>query len=105
MVARVLVDDDVDVIQAAVQAQIDEGVQLVVMTGGTGLEGRDVVPEAIEPLFRRAIPGFGELFRMLSYEDVGAAAMLSRATAGMIGKAVCSRFRAPGRPVSWRSTS
>jgi molybdenum cofactor biosynthesis protein B len=58
-------------------------VRAVVFTGGTGVAPRDRTPDAIEPLLERVVPGFGELFRMLSYEDVGSAALLSRALAGL----------------------
>ena len=55
----------------------------IVLTGGTGIAPRDVTPESVEPLLERVIPGFGELFRTLSYEDIGSAALLSRALAGL----------------------
>ena len=89
-----IVDDEIDAIQAAVQRHIQLHLSLVVLTGGTGLTPRDVTPEAVEPLFTRSIPGFGELFRWLSFEQVGAAAMLSRATAGMVGQTAV--FALPG---------
>jgi molybdenum cofactor biosynthesis protein B len=53
------------------------------LTGGTGVAPRDVTPEAVEPLLDRVVPGFGELFRALSYEQIGSAALLSRALAGL----------------------
>lgn len=69
---------------------------VVVVTGGTGLAPRDVTVEAVAPLFEQPVEGFGELFRMLSWEQVGAAAMLSRARAGVArGRAV---FLLPGSP-------
>jgi molybdenum cofactor biosynthesis protein B len=55
----------------------------VIFTGGTGIAPRDVTPDTVEPLLDRGIPGFGEFFRQLSYEEIGSAAMLSRALAGM----------------------
>jgi molybdenum cofactor biosynthesis protein B len=58
-------------------------VQAVVLTGGTGISPRDVTPEAVTPLLERVLPGFGELFRALSYEEIGSAALLSRAVAGV----------------------
>ena len=61
----------------------DESVGIVITTGGTGLTGRDGTPEAVRPLFDKEIAGFGELFRWLSYEDIGSAALLSRAVAGL----------------------
>ena len=88
VVSRGLVEDDVEAIRRTVQRLVDDGVELVVLTGGTGLAAHNVTPEALEPMFVRPIPGFGELFRMLSYEAWGAAAMLSRATAGVIGRTV-----------------
>lgn len=73
-------------------------VDAVVLTGGTGVSPRDLTPEAVEPLLERSIDGFGELFRRLSWDQVGAAAMLSRAGAGIAhGKAV---FYLPGSPAA-----
>ena len=67
---------------------------VLLLNGGTGLGARDGTIEAIAPLLERRIPGFGELFRALSYEEIGSAAMLSRATAGTIGD--CLVFAMPG---------
>jgi molybdenum cofactor biosynthesis protein B len=73
-----------------------EEVDAVVLTGGTGVSPRDITVEAVRPLLERQLEGFGELFRALSYGEIGAAAMLSRATAGVAhGKAV---FVLPGSP-------
>ena len=84
VVARRWVADEREGIRAEVEALLEErSVQVVLLTGGSGLAPRDVTPEALTGLFEREIPGFGELFRMLSYEEIGAAAMLSRATAGV----------------------
>jgi molybdenum cofactor biosynthesis protein B len=58
-------------------------VRAVILTGGTGVAPRDVTPDAVEPLLDRVVPGFGELFRALSYADIGSAALLSRALAGL----------------------
>ena len=69
-------------------------VEAVGFSGGTGVAPRDVTPENVEPLPERAVPGFGELFRMLSYEEIGAAALLSRALAGLVGGRVV--FVIPG---------
>jgi molybdopterin adenylyltransferase len=92
--SRQVVDDDQAVIRSAVVALADRRVPVIILTGGTGLAGRDVTPEAVEPLLTRRIEGFGELFRFLSFQEVGAAAMLSRAFAGMIGQTVI--FALPG---------
>lgn len=92
---REVVPDEVDAIRAATRAQLarDE-VHAIVVTGGTGMTPRDVTPEALQALFDKEIPGFGELFRMLSYEDIGTAMMQSRACAGLAqGKVV---FALPG---------
>jgi molybdenum cofactor biosynthesis protein B len=70
----------------------------VLVTGGTGVGPRDRTPEAVGPLFERRLPGFGELFRMLSFKQIGAAAMLSRAEAGVI--AGVPVFLLPGSPAA-----
>jgi len=81
---RLIVRDEPDEIRAAVERATGEGdSRAVIVTGGTGVAPRDVTPDTVEPLLDRVIPGFGELFRMLSYEDIGAAALLSRALAGL----------------------
>jgi molybdenum cofactor biosynthesis protein B len=86
LAARDLVRDDVEVIAARLEAWIaDPSVHIVVTTGGTGVTGRDVTPEAFARVCEKTIPGFGELFRMLSYEKIGTSALQSRATAGVAG--------------------
>jgi molybdenum cofactor biosynthesis protein B len=93
----VLVPDDVAAIRGAVRDMLARsGVDVVVLTGGTGFSPRDVTLDAVTPLLERPIEGFGELFRFLSYQQVGAAAMLSRAAAGMVGDRVV--FLLPGSP-------
>ena len=72
----------------------DDRVDVVLITGGTGVTQRDVTPEAILPLVTKEIPGFGELFRMLSYQDIGAATIQSRATAALCGSTLV--FALPG---------
>ncbi|MFC6976116.1 molybdenum cofactor biosynthesis protein B [Halomicroarcula sp. GCM10025709] len=81
---RRLVADDADAIAGAVAGLFEGGADVVVTTGGTGLTADDVTVEAVGDLFDRPIPGFGELFRWLSYEEVGPMAMASRATAGVV---------------------
>jgi molybdenum cofactor biosynthesis protein B len=84
VVARDLVADDLDSVQRAVLALTGrEDVDVVVTTGGTGVTPDDVTVEAVRPLFDKELPGFGELFRILSYEEVGTRALGSRATAGV----------------------
>jgi molybdenum cofactor biosynthesis protein B len=81
-----IVPDDVAAIRGAVrEAIVLDGVDVVVLTGGTGFSPRDVTLDAVEPLLESRIEGFGELFRMLSWQQVGSAAMLSRAAAGLAG--------------------
>jgi molybdopterin adenylyltransferase len=86
VVGRTIVKDDPAQVRAAVAAQLlNADVQAVITTGGTGLSARDSTYEAVESLLEKRLDGFGELFRMLSYEDIGPAAMLSRACAGTAG--------------------
>lgn len=77
---------------------VDVDVDVVLVTGGTGLGPRDRTPEAVGGLFERRLDGFGELFRMLSFQEIGAAAMLSRADAGVVGRALV--FLMPGSPAA-----
>jgi molybdenum cofactor biosynthesis protein B len=84
IVRRVWVKDEVPAIRRAAKAMLAlPAVDLVLVTGGTGIAPRDVTPEALAPLIQRPLPGFGELFRARSHAQVGAAAWLSRATAGV----------------------
>ncbi len=79
-----IVRDDAAAIRAQLEAWADE-VEVVVTTGGTGIARRDTTVEVAEALITKSLPGFGELFRMLSFEEIGPGAMLSRATAGVYG--------------------
>jgi molybdenum cofactor biosynthesis protein B len=81
---RVIVKDEVDLIAAQLTRWIDDpGVDVVIATGGTGVTGRDVTPEAFAQVVDKEIPGFGELFRWLSYQTIGTSTIQSRATAGV----------------------
>jgi molybdenum cofactor biosynthesis protein B len=81
---RRVVPDDVPRIRAAVAEWCaDERVNVVLTTGGTGVTGRDGTPEAVRPLFEKEIEGFGELFRWISYEEIGTSSLQSRAVAGV----------------------
>ncbi|MES2471776.1 MAG: molybdenum cofactor biosynthesis protein B [Pseudomonadota bacterium] len=84
LAARAMVKDDVAEIQAQLKSWIaDPGVDVVVSTGGTGLTGRDVTPEAVRPLFDKAIEGFETVWHMTSFQTVGLSTMQSRACAGL----------------------
>ncbi|WP_405103802.1 molybdenum cofactor biosynthesis protein B [Oceanobacillus sp. FSL H7-0719] len=81
-----IVPDDSEIIKAAVKLLVkNHAVNALILNGGTGIAARDVTIEAVRPLFSKELPGFGEIFRMLSYqEDIGSASILSRATCGSI---------------------
>jgi molybdopterin adenylyltransferase len=82
--ARAIVPDDVDAIRAQVTGWIAEGANVVITTGGTGITGRDVTPEALEPLFQKRLEGFAVAFHMVSFAAIGTSTLQSRATAGIL---------------------
>ena len=84
LAARAIVPDDIARIRAAVQAWIDDPeVDVIISTGGTGLTGRDVTPEAVAPLFDKVIEGFAMVFHTVSFQSVGLSTIQSRACAGL----------------------
>jgi molybdenum cofactor biosynthesis protein B len=86
---KVIVKDDPAAVANRVKEQVMSGkVDAIITTGGTGITKRDSTFEAIDALLQKKLPGFGELFRMLSYQDIGSAAMMSRACAGTVGAVV-----------------
>jgi molybdenum cofactor biosynthesis protein B len=86
---RRIVRDEPDQVRATIGEQLaNPAVQVIITTGGTGITSRDTTFEAIDALLEKRLDGFGELFRMLSYEEIGSAAMLSRACAGLAGRKV-----------------
>ena len=92
---RVIVPDDIYQIRAQLSALIaDDSIDAVLITGGTGFSGRDSTPEAVRPLFDKDIDGFGEVFRALSYTEIGSSTMQSRALAGFANHTVI--FCMPG---------
>jgi molybdopterin adenylyltransferase len=98
---RKIVTDDVENIRAAVKRWIaDPSVDVVITTGGTGFTGRDVTPEAVEPLFEKRMDGFSIAFHMLSHAKIGASTVQSRATAGVAGATFI--FCLPGSPGACR---
>lgn len=99
---RKIVQDDRYVLRAEISALIaDRDIDVILTTGSTGLTGRDVAPEALEPLFDKAINGFGELFRAASVADIGAATIQSRAFAGLANGTII--FCMPGSPGACRT--
>jgi molybdenum cofactor biosynthesis protein B len=85
VVGRTIVRDDANLVRDAIAQQLaDPQVQAIITTGGTGITSRDSTYEAVTAMLDKRLDGFGELFRMLSYEQIGAAAMLSRACAGLV---------------------
>jgi molybdenum cofactor biosynthesis protein B len=99
VVGRQLVRDEPAEVRQAVSSHIDDA-QVIVTTGGTGITSRDSTYEAIASLLDKTIDGFGELFRSLSYEEIGSAAMMSRACAGTIGRTAI--FALPGSEAAVR---
>lgn len=97
LAARAIVKDDATAIVNQLRAWIaDPVIDVVISTGGTGVTGRDVTPEAFESLYDKRIDGFGELFRMLSYKVIGTSTIQSRATGGVAGGTYL--FALPGSP-------
>lgn len=94
---RQIVTDDVARIQSVVRGWIkNPAIDAVITTGGTGFTGRDVTPEAIEPLFEKRMDGFSEVFHRISYDKIGTSTIQSRATAGVAGATYI--FCLPGSP-------
>jgi len=95
------VADEIDRIVAVLRGWIaDPGVEVVISTGGTGITGRDVTPEAFAQVIEKPLPGFGELFRMISFGKIGSSTLQSRATAGVAGNTYL--FALPGSPGACR---
>jgi molybdenum cofactor biosynthesis protein B len=101
LAARTIVRDEVDAIVAQLRAWIDDPqIDAVIATGGTGVTGRDVTPEAFGLVYEKEITGFGELFRMISYEKIKTSMMQSRATGGVANATYL--FALPGSPGACR---
>jgi molybdenum cofactor biosynthesis protein B len=91
---KIICADEIWPLRQQLCSFVAQGLDVVITTGSTGVTGRDVAPEAFEPLFDKALPGFGELFRQLSYDEIGASALQSRATAGLCARTLV--FVLPG---------
>jgi len=101
LVDRAIVKDERAAITGKLRAWIaDPRIEVVISTGGTGVTGRDITPEAFEALFEKKIDGFGELFRWLSFQKIGTSTMQSRATGGVAGGTYL--FALPGSPGACR---
>lgn len=102
VVRRQIVRDDIHAIREVLREWIaDEAVEVIVATGGTGVTPRDVTPEALAPLVSKPIPGFGELFRWLSFSEIGTSTIQSRAEAALCDKTYV--FLLPGSPGAVRT--
>jgi len=93
-----LIRDEPDQVESALESCTGEDVQIVIFNGGTGISQRDRTFDVLNRKLQKPLPGFGELFRMLSYDQVGSAAMLSRATAGVYRNTVV--ISTPGSPAA-----
>lgn len=97
LAAREIVRDDADAIRQVVRGWVaDPAVDVIITTGGTGFTGRDVTPDALEPLFDKRMDGFSAVFHRISYDKIGVSTIQSRATAGLIGTTFV--FVLPGSP-------
>ena len=96
-----IVKDEPSQVTAIVRRQLaDPATQVIITTGGTGISARDTTYEAVTGLLEKRLDGFGELFRMISFHEIGSAAMMSRATAGTVGRKAI--FVLPGSPAAVR---
>jgi len=97
LAARAIVPDDIAAIRAQVEAWTrEDAIDVVITTGGTGFTGRDVTPEALEPIFEKRMDGFSEVFHRLSYDKIGTSTIQSRATGGVLNATFV--FVLPGSP-------
>lgn len=91
-----VIPDDGKMLMSAIHEMIDEGVSVIFTTGGTGIGSRDITVETVREIFEKELDGFGEIFRYLSFKELGAGAILSRATAGVYRGTLI--FSLPGSP-------
>lgn len=94
--SKSLIPDEKEDLIEAIETMISKKIDVILTTGGTGLDTRDITVETVESLFDKKIEGFGELFRFKSFEEIGSSALLSRATAGIYKKTII--FSMPGSP-------
>ena len=91
-----IIPDEKDLLLEIINEMINQEIDLIITTGGTGIESRDITIETVENIFDKKIDGFGEIFRLKSYEELGSGALLSRATAGIYKKTIIISM--PGSP-------
>ncbi len=101
--SRIVIPDEKSELAATIEDMIDAHVDVILTTGGTGLDMRDITIETVEGLFDKKIDGFGEIFRHQSYLEIGSGALLSRATAGVYKKSCI--FSMPGSPNAVKTAS
>ena len=94
--SRSLIPDEKEDLINAIESMVSEDIDVILTNGGTGLASRDITVETVESIFEKKISGFGELFRAKSFEEIGSAALLSRATAGIYKQTLI--FSMPGSP-------
>ena len=94
--SRIIIPDEKENLIDAINKMSNDDIDVILTNGGTGLSSRDITVETVESLFEKEITGFGELFRAESYKEIGSAALLSRATAGVYNKTII--FSMPGSP-------
>ena len=105
LVEKKIIKDEIDMLQEQLKKWIaSPDVDVVIATGGTGVTGRDITPEAFEELYEKSIPGFGELFRMLSFESIRTSSLQSRCTAGVANGTSFSLYRVPPGPARMDGT-
>jgi len=97
---QIVPDEPVRLTEAVQQYLEQPAIDVILITGGTGVASRDQTPDTVEKLYTKTLPGYGELFRMLSYQEIGSAALLSRASGGLIGRTVVLTM--PGSPAAVR---
>lgn len=91
-----IIPDDATILLSTIHKMVENKIDIIITTGGTGIGNRDITVETLKPLFEKELDGFGEIFRMESYKELGAGAILSRATAGVYKKTLI--FTLPGSP-------
>jgi molybdenum cofactor biosynthesis protein B len=97
---QIVPDEPGPLTEAVRQYTRRSAIDVILITGGTGIASRDQTPDTVKKLYAKVLPGYGELFRMLSYEEIGAAALLSRASGGLVGRTVVLTM--PGSPAAVR---